>query len=231
MRREMFRVACSLAAFAVLLVAFAAPVAATKLGDRVQACEAVIKEIMSTPDGAVPDELLEKCKGIVIIPHVVKAGFIFGGNYGEGVVCARGPKGTWSPPAFVTIGGGSWGFQAGVEAIDLVLVVMTDRGMESVLKSKVKLGADAGVAAGPVGRRVEAGTDVMLNAAIYSYSRTKGLFAGISLEGAVMNENDDAANAFYGKELSAKQILFEGMATNVPAVAKNLDETLDRLAR
>jgi len=154
-----------------------------------------------------------------------------GGKYGEGVLCARRPDGTYSPPSFYTVAGGSYGFQVGVESIDLVLVIMSDRGLQSLLKSKVKLGADVGVAAGPVGRRAAAATDVLLKAEIYSYSRSKGLFAGLSLEGATMFVNDDANRAFYGKELSANRILYKGVPGSVPPVAKDLITNLNHLSR
>ncbi len=228
MRREYAFYALALGI--VLLFAIGTPAFAAKLADRVQNSSDIIKEIMSSPDKAIPEELLEKSKGIAIVPHVIKAGFVFGGNYGEGIVCARNPNGTWSPPAFVTLAGGSWGFQAGLEAIDVVLVIMTDRGMESILKNKVKLGAEAGVAAGPVGRAAQAATDVALKAEIYSYSRAKGLFAGLTLEGAVMWENDDADAAFYGKEVTSKEILWQFQGIALPAAAKTLDQTLDKWA-
>ncbi|WP_435550587.1 lipid-binding SYLF domain-containing protein [Desulfobacterium sp. N47] len=155
-----------------------------------------------------------------------------GGNFGEGVVCARNARtGNWSPPAFFTVAGGSFGFQVGVESIDLVLLVMNKKGLDSILQSKVVLGGDISATAGPVGRTLEAGTDILLKSEIYSYSRTKGLFAGISLKGATIFANDDANRAFYGKELSARQITLEHDAKNIPQAAEKLVQILNHITK
>ena len=170
----------------------------------------VLNEVMQIPEKGIPLELFSKCKAIIIFPHVVKAALGFGGEYGKGIISVHDVKtGRWSAPAFFTIGGGSLGTQLGIEASDLVLFVMTERGLEGILKSKVTLGGDIGVSAGPVGRTAKADTDILLKAEIYSYSRSKGLFAGIALAGATIVEDKDANQSFYGKEISAREILMD----------------------
>jgi len=167
----------------------------------------VLMEIANIPEQGIPEELLSRATGIAVIPHVVKGAFGIGGRYGKGLMAQRLSSGQWSAPAFVEIGGGSFGLQIGVEATDLVLVFTNRGGVDSLLKGKVKLGADATVAAGPVGRKAEAGTDVLLKSAVYSYSRSKGLFAGISLDGAAITVDDSANGKVYGKTFDAKTIL------------------------
>jgi len=189
---------------------FSAACFAGKLEERVDNSTDVINEIMGIPEKGIPSDLLKCCRAIAIFPNVLKGAFIFGAEGGKGVICAHNPEtGKWSAPAFFSIGAGSWGLQIGAQSIDLVLVITSKRGLDSLLTSKVKLGADAGIAAGPVGRRAEAGVDILLKAEILSYSRSKGLFAGISLEGATIFQNQDANRAFYGKELSARAILID----------------------
>jgi lipid-binding SYLF domain-containing protein len=148
----------------------------------------------------IPPALLQDAKGVAILPNVVKAGFVIGGRYGRGVVLVRGPEGGWCNPVFITLAGGGVGWQAGIQSTDLVLVFKTRSSLDRILrgKGKLTLGADAGVAAGPVGRQAEAGTDAQLKAEIYSYSRSRGLFAGVSLEGAALLVDADANEAFYG---------------------------------
>jgi lipid-binding SYLF domain-containing protein len=183
---------------------------AGKLEERVENSTDVINEIMGMPEKGIHSDLLKCCRAVAIFPNVLKGAFIFGAKGGKGIICAHDPEtGNWSAPAFFTIGGGSWGLQIGAESIDLVLVIMSKRGLDSLLTSKVKLGGDVGIAAGPVGRRAEAGVDILLKAEMLSYSRSKGLFAGLSLEGATIFQNQDANRAFYGKELSARDILID----------------------
>jgi lipid-binding SYLF domain-containing protein len=170
----------------------------------------VLTEIMQAPDKGIPDELMANAKAVAVIPHVVKGAFGIGGRYGKGVVSHRLPNGRWSPPSFIDIGGGSFGLQLGVEATDLVLVFTNEEGFKGLLKGKVKLGADATAAAGPVGRKAEVGTDVLLKSAVFAYSRSKGLFAGISLDGTVVTIGDDDNKNVYGKEVSAEDILLHG---------------------
>jgi lipid-binding SYLF domain-containing protein len=190
----------------------------------------VLEQIMSIPEKGIPPALLRNAHGIAIIPGVIKAGFIIGGKHGTGIVVVR-ENGEWSNPAFVSITGGSVGWQIGAESTDVILVFKTRRGIDSMLKSKFTLGADAAVAAGPVGRQAGAGTDVQLKAEIYSYSRSRGLFAGISLEGASLQVDDEADDAFYGQDgLRARDILSD-KNLKAPAVVKRLKKVLERYTR
>jgi lipid-binding SYLF domain-containing protein len=194
-----------------------------KVDDRISASANVMKEIMGMPEG-IPKDLLNRADCIVIYPSVKKAAFIVGGSYGRGLItCRRGEdfSGSWSAPAMFALEAGSFGFQIGGEATDFVLLVMNQSGAESVLSSKVKLGADAAVAAGPVGRDAAAATDIVLKAEILSYSRSQGLFAGVSLEGSTIRSDDGANKVLYGRELSAKEIVREGKVPP-PASAKRL---------
>src|SRR5689334_17526446 len=175
-------------------------------GARAASAAAVLGEIMEAPDQSIPEALLKKAYGIAVIPHVVKGAFGIGGRYGKGLVAQRNAGGGWGTPLFVEIGGGSFGFQLGVEATDLVMVFTNSDGIQPLLKGKLKIGADASATAGPVGRNAEVGTDVLLKSAIYSYSRSKGLFAGIALDGAVIQLDDDANKSVYGKESVAADL-------------------------
>lgn len=167
--------------------------------ERAQEAAAVLGELTRTPDKGIPKDLLDDAHGIAIFPHVVKAAFGIGGRWGKGLLSTR-QNGVWGPPVYVDLTGGSFGFQIGGSATDLVLVFRTRRGVDSLMSSKLKLGADASVAAGPVGRTAEAGTDVKLNAEIYSYSRAKGVFAGVALDGAVVDFDNSANRKVYGVE-------------------------------
>jgi len=189
---------------------FSAACFAGKLEERVDNSNDVINEIMGIPEKGIPLDLLKHCRAIAIFPNVLKGAFIFGAEGGKGVICAHDPEtGEWIPPAFFTIAGGSWGLQAGIESTDFVLVITSKRGLDGLLTSKVKLGGDIAIAAGPVGRNAEASMDLLLKAEILSYSRSKGLFAGLSLEGSTIFQNQDANRAFYGQELSARDILID----------------------
>ncbi|HVB55035.1 MAG TPA: lipid-binding SYLF domain-containing protein [Candidatus Acidoferrales bacterium] len=179
----------------------------------------VFKEIMNTPDQGIPQDLLASAKCIAIIPGDVKFAFIFGGNYGRGLATCRTGHG-WSAPMFVAIDGGSVGYQLGGSSTDLVMLFMNDHALQSLLKDKFKLGADASVAAGPVGRNAAAGTDLKLNAEILSYSRTKGVFAGVSLGGAVVQADKSGDEAMYGHDVNRREILNGTVA--VPASARPL---------
>ena len=176
---------------------------------RVESAREVYRELMKSPDHSVPGNLLKDCKGIAIFPHVVKGAFVFGARYGKGVVCCRDSGGHWSPPAFFTLTGGSVGWQIGAEATDVVLVFMTTRGTKSLLESKFTLGGNISVAAGPIGRSAEAGTDVKFNAEIYSYALSKGVFAGLALEGARIAADASSDQTFYGSPVQTRTILFE----------------------
>jgi lipid-binding SYLF domain-containing protein len=179
----------------------------------------VFREIMNTPDQGIPQELLESAKCIAIIPGDVKFAFIFGGSYGRGLATCRTAHG-WSAPMFVAIDGGSVGYQIGGSSTDIVMLFMNDHALHSLLSDKFKLGADASVAAGPVGRNAAAGTDLKLNAEILSYSRTKGVFAGVSLDGAVMQADKSGDKSMYGRDVDRHEILDGKIA--VPASARTL---------
>jgi lipid-binding SYLF domain-containing protein len=174
--------------------------------DRMQKSVDVLQAIMSTPDKGIPEEVLSGAKCIVIVPDLIKGGFIFGAKHGRGVASCRTPEG-WSAPAFVSVGGGSWGLQIGVEDIDLVMLVMNDRGLQHLLSSKFELTGEGSVAAGPVGRHTSAGTDILLNTEVLTYSRSKGVFAGLTLEGAVVEQDNDSTRAIYGKHMMFRNIL------------------------
>jgi SH3 domain-containing YSC84-like protein 1 len=186
---------------------------------RTQKAAQVFKEIMNTPDRGIPQELLESVKCIAIIPGDVKFAFIFGGNYGRGLATCRTGHG-WSAPMFVAIEGGSVGYQIGGSSTDLVMLFMNDHALQSLLSDKFKLGADASVAAGPVGRNAAAGTDLKLSAEILSYSRAKGVFAGVSLDGAVMQADKSGDKAMYGEDVDRHEILDGKVA--VPESAQGL---------
>ena len=191
----------------ILLVTLTA-VAADRENDvsRTDKAAQVFKEIMNAPDQGIPQDLLEKAKCIAIIPGDLKFAFIFGGNYGRGLATCRTGHG-WSAPTFLAIDGGSVGYQIGGSSTDIVMLFMNDRALQSLLSDKFKLGADASVAAGPVGRNASAGTDLKLNAEILSYSRAKGVFAGVSLNGAVVKADQSADEAMYGPNVNRHDIL------------------------
>lgn len=187
--------------------------------DRTQKAAQVFKEIMDTPDKGIPHDLLDSAKCIAIIPGDKKFAFIFGGNYGRGVASCRTAHG-WSAPMFIALDGGSVGYQIGGSSTDLVMLFMNDRALHSLLSDKFKLGADASVAAGPVGRSAAAGTDLKLNAEILSYSRSKGIFAGVSLDGAVVQGDKSGDQALYGDHVNIHEIL-DGQV-QVPSSARRL---------
>jgi SH3 domain-containing YSC84-like protein 1 len=174
--------------------------------DRLDNATDVVHAIMGAPDSGIPEEVLEHAKCIAVVPHMVKAGFVFGGKGGKGVATCRTAKG-WSAPAFITISGGSWGLQIGVEAVDLVMIIQNEKGMQKLLSSNFQLGADASAAAGPVGRHASAGTDWKLDTEILTYSRAKGAFAGLTLEGASIRQDDDSRHAIYGLKVTTRALL------------------------
>jgi SH3 domain-containing YSC84-like protein 1 len=181
----------------------------TKLRDRSENAADVLREVLNAPDNGIPEALLDKATAIAVIPHVVKGAFVFGGSYGKGLIAQRTAHG-WSAPAYVTLGGGSFGFQIGASATDYVLVFTNREGLEPLLSGKLTLGADASVAAGPVGRTANASTDITLNSAIYSYSRSKGAFAGVALNGAVLSIDNDADQEAYNGHYTGRDILLKG---------------------
>ena len=191
--------------------------------ERLDNCGTVLKEILDIPDN-IPQDLLDKAECVVVYPSVLKAAFVIGGSYGRGAMtCRTGEQytGPWSAPTMMALEGGSIGFQIGGQATDFVLLIMNARGARSILSSKVKLGADASVAAGPKGRDAAAETDVTMRAEVLSYSRARGLFAGISLEGSTVRPDNDANERVYGKKLEAESIIFKG-AVAVPPPAQKM---------
>ena len=197
--------------------------------DRLRNAGQVLKEIMNIPDD-IPQNLIDKADCVVVIPTVLKAAFIVGGSYGRGAMSCRSGEnmeGPWGAPTMMALEGGSFGFQIGAQATDFVLLIMNRDGASSILSSKVKLGADASAAAGPVGRDAEADTDVAMRAEVLTYSRARGLFAGISLEGSTLRPDDDANERIYGKRLPSKDIALHG-AVPIPPSAKLLTSTLNQ---
>jgi lipid-binding SYLF domain-containing protein len=210
--------------FVVLGVASA--FGASKEEERLGNAAKAFDEIMSGKDN-IPKNVLDKTECVVIIPGMKKGGFIVGGRYGKGMVsCRNKAKTAWGAPAMLEMGGGSVGLQIGASAVDVVMLVMNREGMDSLLKSKFTLGGDASVAAGPVGREGAADTDALMSAKILSYSRSKGVFAGLELKGSTLNQDNDANKAVYGKPMDAKDILTD--QTKVPAVAKPVIDTLTK---
>ncbi len=196
----------------------------TDLDGRLSAAKAVIDEVMSVPDKAIPDQITQQATCIGVVPGMKKAAFLVGGQYGQGVVTCRTPHG-WSAPVFFRIAGGSFGFQIGGQSTDLVLVAVNQKGFQDLLKSKVKLGGDASAAAGPVGRNTQAATDLKLNAELLTYSRAKGLFAGIDLTGDDVSQNTDDTTTFYDGNNSSFESILKGEVP-VPEAAKPFVRTV-----
>jgi len=219
---------------AVCLTLVASAVYAKKLNKeqrRLEECGVVMQEVLNVPDN-IPHDLLDKAECVIVIPSVRKLAFGVGAEYGRGaMVCRTGEhfRGAWGAPAMYALEGGSVGFQIGGEATDLILLVMNGRGMDSILSSKVKLGGDASVAAGPKGRDASADTDAWMRAEILSYSRSRGLFAGVSLEGSTIRPDDDASADVYGRPMRAKDIV-RGDSTRVPGTGRHLVNVLQRSA-
>jgi len=212
-------------------VGFAADTDNEKTGkaqDRVQAAADVLNEIQAAPDQGIPEDVLASAECVAVVPSMLKAGFVVGARYGRGVASCRNPKG-WTAPAFFTIGGGSFGLQIGAQAVDLVMLVMNQDGMHKLLSSKFKIGADASVAAGPVGRHASADTDWKMRAQILSYSRARGVFAGLELSGAVIKQDKDSTREFYGHMVSTKAAL-QGQV-EAPKEAYPFLETLAKWAK
>jgi lipid-binding SYLF domain-containing protein len=182
------------------------PTKDSKATDRVQAAAEVLNEIQSAPDSGVPEEILGRSECVAVVPSMLKGGFMVGGKYGRGVASCRTPKG-WSTPAFFMVTGGSFGFQIGGQAVDLVMLIMNNEGMQHLLSSKFALGADASVAAGPVGRHAEGNTDWKMRAQVLTYSRARGIFAGVSLNGAVVKQDKNSTREFYGHMVTSKAAL------------------------
>lgn len=213
----------------LVLLSSAVPLAAqTREARRLEKSAEVINEVMGTPEKGVPRDLLNKAVCVGVIPSEKKLALGVGGSFGRGaIVCRRGGNGPWGAPSMFTIGGANIGFQLGGTATDFVLVVMNAKGAEKLLQSRSKLGADAAAAAGPVGRTAEGATDIQLHAEILTYSRSRGLFAGLSLEGQIIKQDHDANQRLYGRKLDPKDILFKGAVAS-PAAARALDAALTK---
>jgi len=209
------RLIVTLAAMAALGASAAADLS-TRETERIAEAAAVLREIHAVPEKDIPRDLWYKAACVLVVPSLKKAAFVFGGEYGKGLMSCR-RDGAWSAPVFMQIGKGSWGLQIGAQSIDLVLLVMNDRGMEKLLGNKVSLGAEASVAAGPVGRDARAATDAQLKAEILSYSRTQGLFAGINLSGGVLKSDDDDNQDLYGPKVTARDVLMKAGVAAPPA--------------
>jgi lipid-binding SYLF domain-containing protein len=225
-------------AFSLLLILVGNPAAGqqqatheklTTEAERAMDAANVLKEMMDVPESAIPEELMARAHGIAVIPHVVKGAFGLGGQWGKGLISQRNEDGTWSTPAYIQIGGGSLGFQIGLQATDVVLVFTDASGIKGLLRGKVKLGADVSATAGPVGRKAEVGTDILLRSGIFAYSRSKGLFAGVSLDGSVVSIDNDANRKVYGKKLTGEQILLENQVQTNPTV-ENFVSTLQKIS-
>ena len=213
----------------ILLLALAAPLAAEKEGERLRNAATVLREIFGMPD-SIPKELLDRAECVIVFPSVKKFAIGIGGSYGRGAITCRGGErfdGPWSTPAMFALEGGSIGLQLGGQATDFVLLVMNERGAESVMGSKVKLGADASAAAGPKGRTAGAATDIVMRAEILTYSRSRGLFAGVSLEGSTLRSDGDANQNLYGKPLDARDIV-RGSAATATTDGQRLIDILNR---
>jgi len=215
-----------LAALALAL----APVAPAQAGEKEESRAAdaarVLGEIMRIPETAVPEKLFSEAYAIAVIPDVVKAGLVIGGRGGKGLISVRSPDGTWSNPSYIKLGGGSFGFQAGVQSADVILVFRSARGVQDIVNGKFTLGADASVAAGPVGRSAQASTDEQLKAEIYSYSRARGLFAGVALDGTVLRMDHTANQRVYGPNTTPRQI-FEGRTNPPPSTVVDFRDRLE----
>jgi lipid-binding SYLF domain-containing protein len=231
----MNRLSLSLAAVVLAALAVAVPVSAQKTSEdevkRITDAATVLDEIMGAADKTVPRSVMEKAEGIAVFPSLLRGGIGIGGQRGHGVLSVRDKKtGGWSSPAFLTITGGSVGAQFGFQAIDLVLVINNQRGLEQLIKNQFKLGADAAVAAGPVGRDASASTDIQMRAQILSYSRSRGLFAGVTLNGSTIRQDRDANERLYGTAFRTGQIVFDGMG-GAPEPVETWKSTLAKYAK
>lgn len=218
--------------FAMLLAtAWATPAYASRESELADKAAAVLRDSMDTPDHRIPDSLLRDAEAIAVIPHVVKVGFVFGGRHGRGLMSVRMRDGVWSNPIYISLTGGSVGFQAGVESTDVILVFRTRRGVDSVVNGKFTLGADASVAAGPVGRTASMSTDHALEAEIYSYSRARGLFAGVALDGSALRVRERSNERVYGRGVTPRRIIEGGTRGTPPEVVVFRDLIEETAAR
>lgn len=216
----------SLLIFATFLLPFGSALGGAKQENKVNSAIEVLQQFSAIPEQAVPPALLDKAYGVAVIPNVIKAGFGLGGRRGKGVLVIRDEHGEWSDPAFVALTGGSFGFQIGAEATDVILVFKSRGGVEGVTNGRLTLGADASIAAGPVGRSAAAATDITFKSEVYSYSRSRGLFAGIALDGSALTIDKKANGSFYGAIGITAQQIFAGHAPRVPGIARRFTQEL-----
>jgi lipid-binding SYLF domain-containing protein len=221
----------SIAVLLCVLTASPWTASASSQTDKVQTSINVLNEFMHISDEGMPESLLRNAYGIAIIPDVIKVGFVVGGRFGRGILLVRTPSGGWSNPTFITITGGSLGYQIGAQSTDVILVFKTPKSIDGIVRGKFTLGADAAVAAGPVGRRGEAATDAQLKAEIYSYARSRGLFAGVSLEGSALQIDYDANERFYGRGGMSARDVFAGKGIRPPPVVQRLKAALARYTK
>ena len=218
-------------AAALLILGMAIPMRAeeskTEVQERLDSAATTLRELAATPDKGIPEEVYNAAKCIAVVPKMIKGGFIFGGKHGRGAATCRLANGTWSAPAFFTVSGGSWGLQAGVEDVDLVMMFMTPEGMQHLMQNKFQIGSSISGAAGPVGRHASAGVDWKLDTQILTYSRAKGLFAGIDLEGSWIEHDSDSTIALYSKDVSTTAALTG--QTPVPMAAKSFIVEVERM--
>lgn len=211
-----FKIVLSVLIFSLTAIPIAAA-QSPELENRLAQCLEMLTDMMTAPDSSVPKDLLKRSRAVILFPAVVKAGMGFGGQYGKGVALRRDPKdGTWSPPVFLTLYGGSFGWQFGLQSIDLLLLVLNDISLKNLFRDKFTIGADASIAAGPIGRDASAQTDFQLTAAILSYSRAKGLYIGVSLKGSVLEPDWEANELYYGSDLSIVDVFFKKIGTASP---------------
>jgi SH3 domain-containing YSC84-like protein 1 len=209
----------------VCLATFVSATDKAEVQDRLEKSSKVLQEILAAPDKGIPEEVLAKTKCIAVVPHMIKGGLGFGGQHGRGVATCRTPQG-WSAPALFAISGGSFGLQIGAEGVDLVMLMMNEKGMQALLSNKVEIGGDMSAAAGPVGRHAQAGTDWKLESPILTYSRAKGAFAGVTINGSAIRADEDSTKALYGKEVPSKQLL--AGAVPAPPEARDFLNTVAR---
>ncbi len=213
---------------ATFLFTLSSPVTAADEVSKVRDATEVMTDIMAIPEKSIPPSLLNNAYAVAVIPNVIKGGFVFGGRYGWGVLVVKTKERKWSAPAFISIAAGSVGYQIGLQSIDVILVFKRKKSVDRITKGKFTLGADASIAAGPVGRAASAGTDIRLEAEIYSYSRSRGLFAGVSLEGSALQMKDESNRLFYNKEVISAVDIFENIDIKVPEVAKEFVKTMTK---
>ena len=225
------KILSSFLALAFLLTSNAHAADETSQQELLKDARIVVEEIMSTPDLEIPSDLMSRAQAVIIFPSMLKGGFLVGARYGKGVATVRDSKtGDWGPPSFITTLGGSFGFQIGVHAVDLILIVMTEKGIKSLLNNNFTLGGDIAVTAGPVGRYAEAGIDILLQGDMYSYSRSKGIFGGVSLKGTIIKPNVDYNEEYYNAELTPEEIMIDGKVKNVPESSRKFLNYMNQIA-